>query len=197
MSTETRLPRLVLALSAVAAWVATAPAAGAHPGHTLGGAWDGLLHPLFGVDHLLAMVAAGLLAVTLDRDVRIPLGFIAAMAAGGAVGLAGVSSPLVEWAVAATVVALGCAVIAGAAVGRNAALALVAFAGLVHGQAHGLEAPAAARPVLYVAGFLAATSALIFAGWFAGRLVVERATWRVTAGACVTGAGVGLLVGLA
>lgn len=197
MFSRTRLPHAAFGLSLVAVWIVTATPAGAHTGHELGGTWAGMLHPVLGIDHLIAMVATGVLAVVLDRDMRIPVTFLGAMAVGGAVGLAGVTSPVVEWAVTLVVVALGCAVIAGAAVGRNTALALVAVAGAVHGWAHGLEVPSAATPLLYVTGFLAGTAGLLFAGWAAGRMLVVNTAARATAGACVTGAGVGLLLNLA
>jgi urease accessory protein len=197
MTSRNRLPHAAFALTLMAIWVATAAPAGAHTGHELGGAWAGLLHPVLGIDHLIAMVATGVLAFVLDRDVRIPAAFLGAMTLGGAVGLLGVTSPIVEWAVTLAVVALGFAVIAGAAIGRNAALALVAVAGAMHGWAHGLEVPSAAMPVLYVAGFLAATAALLAAGWSAGVLVARSVTIRATAGAAVAGAGLGLLLNLA
>ena len=42
--------------------VASAGLAGAHPGHSAGGFFHGLAHPLTGFDHIAAMFAVGLLA---------------------------------------------------------------------------------------------------------------------------------------
>lgn len=65
----------------------------AHPGHDLGQtALQGLLHPLSGVDHVLAMLAVGLLAFSLRGRAlwAVPITFILMMAAGGMLGAAGV-----------------------------------------------------------------------------------------------------------
>ncbi len=188
------------ALFVVAGWIgvlAAAPPASAHTGQHLAGAWDGLLHPFLGIDHLLAMITVGILAYTLDRSRSIPVAFLGAMTVGGALGVVGVAAPLGEWAVAVSVLALGAALVAGATLGRTPALALVALAGLAHGHAHGLEAPAAVHPLLYIAGFLAATAALHAAGWVAGWAMANRTAARRAVGIAVAGVGVGLVVGLA
>ena len=92
----------------------------AHLGGPTHGLVDGLLHPLLGPDHLLAMIGVGIVAaVTASRTpgasprLRMwaaPLAFLAGMTVGGALGLAGWSVPGVELAIALSVVALGVAV---------------------------------------------------------------------------------------
>ena len=77
-------------LAAVAA-AAFAPLAAAHTGS--GDAHDflgGLLHPLTGLDHVLAMVAVGALAWTLGGYARwrLPAAFLAAMTLGLGLGIA-------------------------------------------------------------------------------------------------------------
>jgi len=187
-------------LFVLAAWVglvAGAPAASAHTGQGLVGVWAGLVHPFVGVDHLLAMITVGILAYTLGRDLSVPAAFLGAMTIGGALGMMGLAAPLGEWAIAISVLALGAALVAGAALRRGVALVLVGLAGLAHGHAHGIEAPSAAHPVLYVAGFLAATAALHSAGWVAGWATASRSALRTAAGIGVAGVGIGLLVSLA
>ena len=76
----------------------TPAAALAHPGHHHHEAapfMAGLSHPMGGADHLLAMVAVGLWAASIGgRAVwALPLTFIAAMIAGGALGAAGGPPP--------------------------------------------------------------------------------------------------------
>ena len=68
----------------------------AHPGHAEG-ALAGLMHPLTGADHLLAMVAVGLWAAQLGGRAQwlLPASFVGFLAAGGALGAAGVSLPMV------------------------------------------------------------------------------------------------------
>jgi urease accessory protein len=51
---------------------------------------DGLMHPVFGVDHLLAMVSVGVVSVQLGgaNIWRLPLAFVVAMTIGGVIGTA-------------------------------------------------------------------------------------------------------------
>lgn len=181
--------------AAVAALAVAAPAS-AHPGHGTS-LWAGLSHPFLGVDHVLAMVTVGLLGALAGGRARLayPGVFLAAMALGGALGLAGFAFASGDAAVALTVVALGGGLVAGRAVGAVPAAALVAVAGVIHGHAHGVEAPAAAHPARYVGAFLVSTTLLHAAGLLGGRALLERPRRRVALGALVLGAGLGLLVG--
>ena len=97
-------------LTGVAAVVLSASPAGADVGGHVSGLADGALHPFTGIDHLLAMVAVGLLAVLTGRFVAFPAAFLFAMAVGGAAGIVGVAFPGVEIAIAVSVVVLGLAV---------------------------------------------------------------------------------------
>src|SRR6202035_4975153 len=67
------------------------------PGHTHGFA-DGVLHPLTGLDHVLAMVAVGLLAAQLGGRAlwAVPASFVAVMAAAGIAGMNGIALPLTD-----------------------------------------------------------------------------------------------------
>src|SRR2546430_16052290 len=58
----------------------------------------GFVHPIGGIDHILAMVAVGLFAVLLGGHARwlVPASFVAMMAVGGALGMAGGSIPFGE-----------------------------------------------------------------------------------------------------
>ncbi len=182
---------------AVGAALLVAAPAGAHqlPG---GGALDGLAHPVLGIDHLLAMVAVGVLAaLSSDRRVAwaVPAGFVGGMVLGGALGIAGVPAPGVEVAIAGSVVALGVLVVTGAAGGSVALVAVAAVMGALHGQAHGAELPHGAAPVAYVAGFVVATAALHAAGAGIGIALRRAPAVRAGAGALISAAGVLLLVG--
>ena len=163
-----------------------------------GGLLDGLTHPLTGVDHLLAFVTVGVLATLLRHEVRwfvLPAVFVAAMAAGGALGMAGFAVDRAETLIALSVVALGALlVIAPLARDRIAVVgSLLGVTALFHGLAHGTELPASADPVLYTVSFLVATAGLHLAG-AAGGLAVERSTWlRAALGTGVAVAGLGLL----
>jgi urease accessory protein len=175
----------------------------AHVGSPTHDLVDGVLHPLLGLDHLLAMIAVGTVAaVTATRAEApyrrtgvwvAPLAFLAGMTVGGALGLGGWAFPAVELAIVASVVALGVAV--AGAIGNTAIwLPVLVLAGLAHGNAHGAEAPTAANPVLYVVGFLAATVALHLCGVVGGTALRPRPWLRVTVGTGVAAAGMLLLV---
>ena len=102
----TRLP-----ISLLAALLVLAPgAAFAHvgAGDTSGFA-HGFMHPVTGIDHVLAMVAVGVFAYQLGGRALwlVPGTFVLVMAAGGALGIAGIALPHVETGIALSVVVLG------------------------------------------------------------------------------------------
>lgn len=70
---------------------------------------SGFLHPLFGLDHVVAMVAVGLLgAVTGPPAIwLLPVVFPLVMAFGGVLGIAGVPLPGVEIGIALSGIVLG------------------------------------------------------------------------------------------
>jgi urease accessory protein len=193
---STRRISIGLISGAVLASVFAAAPAVAHTGHPVHGLRDGVLHPLLGVDHLVAMVTVGILAVTMHRPLRVPAAFVGAMVLGGATGLAGMALPFGEAAIALSVVALGGALVAGHSIKTNPALALVAVAGFVHGHAHGLEVPAAANAAVYVVGFVLATVALHAAGVTLGSGLRDRAPTRALLGVVIAGVGAGLVAGV-
>jgi urease accessory protein len=192
---RTRL--LAATAGAIAVALASAAPAGAHTGRGLHGLGDGALHPILGLDHLLAMVAVGVVAATGLRSRRAwvaPAAFLGGMLAGGVAGLAGLPLPGAEHLVVASIVLLGL-VVAGALrhEARWVVPALV-VAGLAHGHAHGAEAPTSAHPALYVAGFLAATALLHVIGLAAGSTVRDRQLVRVGYGVATATAGALLLL---
>lgn len=219
--------RITTHLAATAAVLASAPAL-AHPGHDVASVGaslaSGLLHPLTGADHLLAMVAVGVWsalavgtagafgsigsigsvgargAVRAGSGVlRVPLTFVALMLVGAALGLAGVGLPAVEPMIAASLLVVGLLVALRAPLPAGAAMALVGGFALFHGYAHGAELPASAGALpavlAYVGGFAVATMALHLAGIAAGTLLRRHAPWLArAAGAGVALYGVGLMV---
>ncbi|SMO36374.1 HupE/UreJ family protein [Paracoccus laeviglucosivorans] len=162
-------------------------AAFAHPGHHGHGNpfAEGWMHPLGGADHVLAMVAVGLWAAT-AADKRglwaLPLAFVAAMVAGGAMGAAGLHLPGVEPVILASGIVLGLAVALALRPSLGFALPVVAMFGLMHGHAHGVEGPAHGL-VAYAAGFVLATGALHLAGIGLGRMGMARVLGGMTAAA--------------
>lgn len=149
----------------------TPAAAMAHPhGHAAGdGLVSGLVHPLLGPDHLLAMVAVGLWAAAIGGRAlwTLPAAFLAAMTVSGLLGAGGPEVALVEHVIIASVIVAGAAVALALKLPPAAAVTLVAVFGAAHGWAHGVEGPGGAA---YAAGFVLATGALHAAGIALGRL---------------------------
>jgi urease accessory protein len=153
-------------LFALAALALTASPAFAHldPGEH-GSFAAGFTHPLFGLDHILAMVAVGLWAAMAGgRAVwAVPAAFVVSMLAGFGLALTGADLPFVEPAILASVVALGFLVALAIRLPVLPGMIVVAAFGLFHGYAHGGEM-GAATAFEYGAGFAAATALLHLAG---------------------------------
>lgn len=152
---------------AASALLALALPAWAHPGHAVAaGFFAGLLHPLRGLDHLLAMTMLGLWGSQLGSAAQrvLPLAALAAMALGALAALAPVAPPAIETGVAASLLTLGLLVMLSGRLPLWAAGSLAAAFALCHGAAHGSELPELAHPLGYALGFLLTTAALIAAG---------------------------------
>jgi len=126
----------------------------------------GFGHPIGGFDHVLAMVAVGILAAQQGgRAVwLVPAAFVAMMAVGGALGISGVALPYVEPGIAGSAVVLGAVIAAGRRMPVAAAMGLAGAFAVFHGHAHGTEMPVDARGLAYGAGFVLATAMLHAAG---------------------------------
>jgi urease accessory protein len=168
------LTTLIILMSAGSAW--------AHPGHGAGGFANGLIHPLLGLDHWLAMLGLGLWSCA----AAIPRKALATVCIGLAAGaFAPLALPAVEPLLAASVLVAGLMGLGAARLPAGLGLGLAGAFSLVHGHAHGQE----------MAGFAAAAGAicmsmgLIALGWLAGR----NARVQKVAPALVTLAGAGLL----
>ena len=167
----------------VVATILAPTVATAHPGHDGTDLVHGFLHPLGGVDHIIAMVAVGLLAARLGGRALwlVPASFVLAMAAAGLAGMAGMTLPYAEAGIAISVVVLGVVAVFGLAMPVAAAMGLVAFFAVFHGYAHGIEMPETASGLAYGAGFVAATALLHAAGIGIGLAIGGKAFARRTA----------------
>jgi urease accessory protein len=130
----------------------------------------GFSHPIFGLDHVLAMLAVGLWAAQVARAGAhraalwiVPLAFVATMGLGFGLALAGIELPFVEPAILASVIALGLLVAVAVQLPASACAAVVAVFALFHGHAHGGELGSAGA-LAFGIGFMIATSLLHVAG---------------------------------
>ena len=157
--------RFVVGLIAAATMIATP--AHAHDGTGLAGGFvSGMLHPLAGIDHMLAMISVGLWGAFLGRPLvyALPMLFPAMMAVGGALGMIGIGFPPVELGIAVSVITLGAMILFAVRAPVMVACAIVAMFALFHGYAHGAELPSAADPIGYSAGFVLSTGLLHLVG---------------------------------
>lgn len=173
----------------------------AHPMHGgLGGFAGGLLHPLLGIDHLLAMVAVGVWAAQLGGSAvwKVPPAFLFTMLIGAGMGLAGIGLPLVDPVIAASVVMLGLVIGTQARMSPWLASLLVATFALFHGHAHMSELPAGSLALSYIAGFALTTASLHGAGIAVGYLLHRHASGTLVraGGMGMAAAGVWMLVGI-
>ena len=171
-------PRLAAASLALAMTIALPTIASAHPGDEgTPGFIHGFLHPLGGIDHILAMVAVGLFAAQLGGRALwlVPASFVVTMAAAGIAGMAGLELPYVEAGIALSILVLGAAIALETTMPVAAAMGLVAFFAIFHGYAHGAEMPETMSGLAYGAGFVAATAALHALGIGLG-LVIGRSS---------------------
>jgi len=185
------------ALLGLALWC-LAFSAQAHPGHLGGsGVVSGFMHPLSGLDHLLAMLAVGAYATLRGERTRwlAPLVFLIVLLAGSIAGHLQWTLPLVEAGIAASVLVLGLMMVAGNRMPAGLGYALIAGFALCHGFAHGTEVPGGNVFALYCAGFVVSCLMLQAIGHGAVRLLGARhAIWARGGGALVAAAGLMMLV---
>jgi len=191
-------------LSVFTATLRFATAAEAHTGAgAAAGLSHGFFHPIGGLDHILAMAGVGLLGFVIGGRALwlVPAAFVAMMAVGGALGVAGIGLPFVEAGIALSVVVIGAALAFGGSVPLALAMALAGGFAVFHGHAHGTEMPLAASGLTYGLGFMAATALLhglgIGAG-FALNAVAGEASRRAArvGGALLSVSGLAILTGV-
>jgi urease accessory protein len=186
--------RILLTVALVAL---SAMPAMAHTGNDAFGFASGFFHPLFGWDHIAAMVAVGLWGAFLGRPAIyiLPITFPLVMALGGTLGIVGIALPGVEAGIAASALILGLCVMMAAQPPLWLAAVAVGFFAIFHGHAHGTELPDAASPFGYAVGFVIATGLLHLCGILFGALT-QSAAGRVVvrgAGALIALAGIAFL----
>jgi urease accessory protein len=139
--------------------------AGAHaniiPGDVRGFG-SGFVHPLHGLDHILAMVAVGLWAAQQGGRARwlVPASFVGVMALGGALAMAGLRVPFTEEGIMLSLLVFGILIAVAARFPLAAGMAIVGLFAFFHGHSHGMEMPANAVGYAYGAGFVLATALL-------------------------------------
>lgn len=185
-----------LSLSAVALALLAADPAFAHTGiEATAGFKAGFGHPVMGLDHVLAMIAVGILAFQQGGHAvwAVPSTFVGMMVLAAVAGVMGLGLPFVEVGVVGSVVVLGSVVALGRQVSLGGAMALVGLLAVFHGYVHGSELPHDAAGLAFGLGFVLATSLLhlfgVGFGLGAQRLMATLAPVAVRAGGCAIALG--------
>ncbi|MEK6798784.1 MAG: HupE/UreJ family protein [Planctomycetota bacterium] len=176
----------------------------AHPGVASaaaphGGLFAGLLHPLLGWDHVLAMVTVGLWAAQIGRRALwiVPTSFVVMMSAGASLGMGEAPLPFVESGILTSLMVLGLVTALAWRVPIAAAAVGVGVFALFHGHAHGSELVGGMSGLGYGLGFSLTTAALHATGIGLTLLLtrLRHADWVRYAGATVCS--IGLIAGIA
>ena len=184
--------------------VLIASSAWAHPGHDHGasrlnaihGFQTGFVHPFTGADHLLAMVAVGILSIEVGGHARYfgPASFLVGTALGGILGSSYGSLPSPELLIALSVVAIGMALATKRTPPRAILYLVLAFFGACHGFPHGAEIANPSETMRYMSGFLCGSLILLCVGLVLALVLNRRpATWMNPlrfSGAAITAAGI-------
>ena len=131
-----------------------------------GGFEAGILHPVLGIDHLLAMVAVGIIATRLGGKLiyLVPLAFVSVMFVGALLGFNKVSFVYDEVGIAFSVIILGLMIIFNKSLAVVLVMVSVGIFAFFHGHAHGVELPRVDFKEAYTLGFIIATIGLHVVG---------------------------------
>jgi|TARA_Y100000780_G_C13619249_1_gene391868 urease accessory protein len=184
-------PLKLTLLTSFTAFITTlAPSAFAHSLPMESSLLTGFVHPLLGLDHLLAMLAVGFWAAQQrGKNTRtIPLVFISALLIGFLLGLNAVTLVAIETGISLSVLILGLLIVSAARLPMTLSLPLIGSFALYHGIAHGAEV-GVAHAALFATGFIGSTALLHLAG-VQSAFLVQRYTPLIGK---VAGAGIALM----
>jgi len=150
------------------------------------GFYDGLSHPVLGIDHFLAMVGVGIVSAQIGGRAiwTVPAIFVCLMILGGIIGISaeiykGLDDQaislseaesfnyladsiyfFIELGIILSVILLGLAIAIEKKLSIFLTMIFVGIFGFCHGTAHGLEMPWASNPILFALGFSSGTATL-------------------------------------
>ena len=159
----------------------------------------GFFLPIGGLDHLLAMLAVGLLSVQVGKHAwaYIPGVFVLFLIIGGVMGMIGQEIPTFEDGILISVILLGLLIAVQLRFVPFLAIPVVAVFGVIHGYPHGTEIPAVADPTQYVIGFSLASALMHLIGVGVGTICdafPNPRNVRAILGGVLIGAGMVLLL---
>ena len=152
------------------------------------GFYDGISHPVLGLDHFLAMISVGIVSAQIGGKAiwTVPTTFVSIMTIGGLFGFLLIIDEFffVEIGIISSVILLGFGISIEKKIPTKLIMVFVGIFGLFHGTAHGIEVPAAANPLLFVLGFICGTTALhlfgVGIGYFSIKTTISSILLRLT-----------------
>ncbi len=152
------------------------------------GFYDGISHPVLGLDHFLAMVSVGIISAQIGGKAIwiVPTTFVIIMTIGGLFGFLLIIDEFyfVEVGIIFSVILLGLGISVEKKIPTKLIMVFVGIFGLFHGIAHGIEVPAAANPILFVLGFIFGTTTLhlfgVAIGYFSIKKTISLILLRLT-----------------
>jgi urease accessory protein len=141
----------------------------AHSQGEVGGFSSGMLHPLGGLDHILAMVGVGIVASFATNKVLPLAGFIGAMIIAAVLGYAGVMMVGIEAGILLSIAVIFALIGYAHKIATHFIVIIVAVFGAFHGFAHGAEFAGGSFGA-YILGFGISTLVLHLVGLRLGKL---------------------------
>lgn len=175
----------VLSISSIALAIDASPALAHHPNGgeipstLIEGFLSGLGHPVIGIDHLVFVIAIGLVAALGKKlSVVIPAVFVLATAVGTLIHLQSISLPVVETIVSASVLLIGIFIARKERTNLILLTIISAIAGIFHGYAYGESIIGAETTALsaYLLGFCVIQLAISIGTYYLGQQIINRAT---------------------
>ncbi|KLT73672.1 hypothetical protein PL75_01630 [Neisseria arctica] len=166
----------------------------AHPDNGDGGMLAGIFHPVSGLDHILAMLAVGLWAVSFNGKTRwvIPITFVGMMVLGFFLGNYGIYVTAMEQGIAASVLVIGLAAAWVKHIPTIIAIVVVGIFAIFHGAAHSIEMVGNINSFLL--GFSISTVLLHAVGFFIGSAFHQNVWINRTIGTAIGSVGLYLLL---
>ncbi|QDU73156.1 HupE / UreJ protein [Bremerella volcania] len=158
---------------------------------------EGIVHPWFGIDHLLATLAIGLLVAHVEKGsmIAVPIVFLSSLMAGEGLNGSGIWLPWGEPIVAFSVILLGVALIPGRKYPELLLAVAVAFFGIFHGYVHGSESLMTdSLPLAFLLGLLLGTGLLLGIGIWIGHWIEPASTLSRSIGVVISLAGLGVFI---
>lgn len=127
----------------------------AHSAESTAGFLEGVIHPMSGATHLLAMIAVGVLSSRFGGGAvwQVPAAFIASMLVGLYLGEAGYALPHFELAISLSLLLFGGLLLRSKVPVMVVMIFAVLFFGIFHGYAHGIEIGGLLNPTGFRKGF--------------------------------------------